>query len=421
MSIRSHSFAPFLIVLAACGSSAPADDTGDDQPTGPVYYGEVDRILNGHCVMCHSADADRLAPFSLATYDDAAAAAQTQPMAHAVLNRIMPPFYADDSGACQTFKDNPWLSDADMATLVDWSNGARAAGDVAAASPPPLALPALSQVDTTLDAGTDYTPDPALTDDYRCFLVDPEITADQFITAYQVKPGNPTAVHHVIVFSLPTAQAEAAAIEKDTDADGLGWPCIGGTGVAGTDMVGGWAPGSGANFMPAGTGIKIPGGRKMVLQLHYNLHHADGQPDRTTVELALASSVASEARIMGVPAAINLPPGQPDVTAVGTVRIPSFIDEVTVWGSAIHMHERGLAGTRLRETTSDTCMLDLVNWSFHWQHQYQYETPVILTGGDTLEITCHFDTTHDTTTVTWGEGTEDEMCIAFLYVTGSGL
>ncbi len=52
----------------------------------------------------------------------------------------------------------------------------------------------------------DYTPSPptgAGTDDYRCFLLDPEVASDQFITGFNVLPGNPDVVHHVILFRVP--------------------------------------------------------------------------------------------------------------------------------------------------------------------------------------------------------------------------
>ena len=49
------------------------------------------------------------------------------------------------------------------------------------------------------------------THDYRCFLLDPKVPSDQFITGFKVKPGNPEVVHHVILFRVPAdlvAQAE---------------------------------------------------------------------------------------------------------------------------------------------------------------------------------------------------------------------
>jgi hypothetical protein len=37
-------------------------------------------------------------------------------------------------------------------------------------------------------------------------------------------------------------------------------------------------------------------------------------------------------------------------------------------------------------------------------------------GGDTIRIECTWDNP-TSATVTWGEGTADEMCIAFFYMT----
>ena len=51
----------------------------------------------------------------------------------------------------------------------------------------------------------DYTPSAPTgvgTDDYRCFLLDPKLARDQFITGFNVLPGNPDVVHHVILFRV---------------------------------------------------------------------------------------------------------------------------------------------------------------------------------------------------------------------------
>ena len=41
------------------------------------------------------------------------------------------------------------------------------------------------------------------TDDYRCFLLDPQLTKDVYLTGTFVKPGNADVVHHVILFTAP--------------------------------------------------------------------------------------------------------------------------------------------------------------------------------------------------------------------------
>jgi len=40
------------------------------------------------------------------------------------------------------------------------------------------------------------------TDDYRCFVLDPHLTRDAFITGLNILPGTPPVVHHVLLFRL---------------------------------------------------------------------------------------------------------------------------------------------------------------------------------------------------------------------------
>src|SRR5688572_24159856 len=128
--------APLFLVLAACGN-----DTGVEPPdpsAEPVYYGQVERIINDNCVECHSNDPDRLAPFSLEGFDNTLAAAESAPLAFSVMNRIMPPYYAKNDGSCQTFHDTKWLTDEQIETVVRWVNGKRLAGEPTTPTPPPM-------------------------------------------------------------------------------------------------------------------------------------------------------------------------------------------------------------------------------------------------------------------------------------------
>jgi hypothetical protein len=61
--------------------------------------------------------------------------------------------------------------------------------------------------------------------------------------------------------------------------------------------------------------------------------------------------------------------------------------------------------------------LDVQNWDFHWQSFWQYSTPIQVQGGDTIRVTCGYDTTGRVKPTYSGEGTEDEMCIGFFYAT----
>ncbi|HEY0189659.1 MAG TPA: hypothetical protein VGC42_00960 [Kofleriaceae bacterium] len=405
--------AVLLAGLAACGN----DTAGDDQappPSTSVYYGQIDQILNDNCVQCHSADPDRLAPFSLATYGDALAAANDQAVPYAVMTRQMPPYYADNDGSCGHY-DTKWLTDDQIQSLTTWFNGDHAMGDPTKAAPPPGQLPDLDHVDVTLDPGAEYSPPvSAGTDLYRCFIVDPALTADRFLVGDYVHPKNNAIVHHVIVFALPDAAAEQQAATLDAQDQALGYDCFGGPGIDNASFLIGWAPGQGAINFPATTGVRVKGGRKLIMQVHYNLTNlaVDSSPDRTTVDLQFTDSVEHEAQIASVRGDVNLPPHDPDATAAGTRKLPAA--PLKVWGSALHMHTRG---TKAEVDAGSSCLIKLDQWSFHWQHFYWNTQPTMIPASSQLKVTCHYDTGDDSAPVVWGEKTTDEMCLAYLYMT----
>lgn len=387
--------------------------TGTGTAAAPTYYEDVAPILMANCASCHRAGG--IAPFELLTYEQAKTAAGA--IRSATEQRIMPPFVLDNSGACNTYQDARWLDDAEIATIGAWVDGGTLEGDPANAPPVPPPPAGLDRVDVTFDMGVEYTPNTAISDDYRCFIIDPGLTQTQFMIGSEVKPGDDRVVHHVILYALDDAQAEQDAANQDAADPGPGYTCFGGPGVSSRWIVG-WAPGGGAMNYPQGTGVRLNGGRKAVMQVHYNL--ANGAfPDRTTIDLKLAPSVTNEATIQNIAAFnLNLPPGQPLVEQSGEITIPAQIPQVRVWGVAPHMHVLGKTmNVSVIRNGQSSCLSQVNRWDFHWQGFSLFTDPLTVQGGDTVRITCGFDTTSRNTTTTWGEGTEDEMCIAFFYMS----
>jgi len=207
--------------------------------------------------------------------------------------------------------------------------------------------------------------------------------------------------------------ADAEALDaQDTE---LGYECFGGAGVSADPLVA-WAPGGGATEYPAGTGLPIAGGRPLILQVHYNTSNGTG-PDHTEVAITVEDDVdqpAVLARINGTD--LELPPGQDAVTDSYAVPVNQ---DIVVWGVLPHMHELGQPiQLTVEEAGEETCMIDVPDWNFHWQGLYFYTEPVNVNAGSTAEITCVFDTTGRDETTYFGENTTDEMCLAFVYVTG---
>lgn len=389
-----------------------------DAPAGVVTYREhVAPIVFEHCVRCHTPGA--IAPFPLDDWTNAARNAAR--MALATRERRMPPYYADDSGACRTHRDANWLDEAEIAALEAWAaDPLHPEGDRSIPLPAPTLPPALARVDATIDLGMDYTPTgddgAGDLDELRCFLVDPGTATDAFVTGYQVVPGAPTVVHHVIVYE-PTEDPTAAAATLEAEDARPGWRCDGGARVPSYPVVL-WAPGVGATRFPAGTGLRVVGGRPVVLQIHYNVA-GGSRPDRTRVELQLAASVPAPAILIAVAdPALALAPRMAEVSTSNDIAVPA---DGFVWGVLPHMHQRGL-GMSVAVTgtpTGDECLLETVHWDFLWQQAYFYADPVEVRRGGRVSITCRYDTMGDDGIIRWGEQTTDEMCLSYVYATGT--
>ena len=345
---------------------------------------------------------------------------------------------------------------------------------VAVTAPPEAPLRAGERF-VTLRMPTAYTPKaPAApgTDDYRCFLLDPRLTAKSVVTGINVLPGNPDVVHHVILFRVP-ADKVARAEEMDRLQVGQGWTCFGGTGVesqgAGLNSapwLGAWAPGGGERVLAPDLGMPVEAGSRIIMQVHYNLL-AGRTPDQSAAKLRVAADDGKRKTLQTVllPAPVEVPcrpthpgplcdrkaamadvqqrfgiaagrtgdalhllcPGNkagPTQTCTRPVTQASTIRAV-----AGHMH---LLGTKISVTVNqgkadERTILDIPIWDFDDQGSRAVKPAVKVGPGDTLTVSC----THDQRLrdllpsfagmperyVVWGEGTTDEMCLGIVMVT----
>ncbi len=411
------------VALAACGAPSPtvasdaAADAASDVPGTPTWNEHVAPLVFARCVSCHRAGG--IAPFSLEDY--ASARPFAAGMARATAARTMPPTVVNASGACNTYRDDvAWLSDADIATLGRWADAGAPEGPPPARRAPPQPPTGLEGADVRVDIGVSYTPPQGRADQYRCFLADPGVAADRYITGYEVLPGDTRVVHHVIVYSLPTAEAEAEAARRDAADPMPGYECFGGPGTTSTAPLVVWAPGGEATRFPEGTGLRLVGGRRVAIQVHYNLLHGTFA-DRTAVRLRTTATVGAEARLVPVNATnIEIPPRVASTSVEGTRAVmPAQAPRgVRVYGVAPHMHELGRTLRVEARGAAARCLVDVNRWNFHWQRLFFYANPVDVAPGDTIAITCGYDSTSRSAVTRRGEGTQDEMCLNYLYLTG---
>jgi hypothetical protein len=190
-------------------------------------------------------------------------------------------------------------------------------------------------------------------------------------------------------------------------------------------MLGGWVPGSPAVRFPGQTGLRVFPGDVLVMQVHYNLENGPPESDRTRVALQFARNpVPYVARMLPlVESGFRIPPNSTDTTTSEVTELPV---DAQLWGLIPHMHQLGkrISVELLPEVGDDTtptqCLVNVPRWDFHWQQFYFFSSRVGLPmkAGQRLKVSCTWDNPTDQE-VRWGEGTSDEMCLAFVYVTGA--
>jgi hypothetical protein len=378
---------------------------------GPTFAKDIAPILEENCVTCHQSGG--IAPFSLTTYD--AAQSRAAKIAKATREREMPPMPVNNDGSCNTYANARWLTNEEIDTIARWVDDGAPEGDGARPiEPPPLST--LDDADVVLELGAEYLPNEKLSDDYRCFVLPAPVAERAFLTRYQLVPGDERVVHHAILYQPDDASAATEAHALDAGEAGDGYTCFGGP-IVSASPVALWAPGAGVVDMPPGTGVALEANRDVILQIHYNLEHGT-HPDRTRLKLAtVAGGVTPGVFAPVANLGMMLAPGRDYVeTTASESLVPN--QSFVVHGAMPHMHTLGRTLHVDAETNGETrCLVDVDRWDFHWQNAWWYDQPLDLEAVSSLSIRCGYDTSTRTETTTWGEGTADEMCISYFYLT----
>jgi hypothetical protein len=428
-----------LVALAtACASSDDADsmsksaddtpdapddalDSGDAGPV-PTWHEDVAPIFSRSCDGCHGPEGVGSPTWS--TVDEVVAWAPV--IQAAVQARTMPPWKA--KGECADYIGDFSLNDSEIDQIVRWADGGAPLGDANAAVELPEAYQpvSLDRVDRTMLMAEQYTPaSDTGPDDYRCFIMEWPEDETVWVTGYELLPGNPQVVHHIIPFLIEPTSAETYRALDAAD-DGPGYRCYGGPGgdvdtLLETRWLGSWAPGVPASVLPEGTGIEVKPGSLVAFQVHYNLLNGSS-PDQSGLALTIETEAQGWAEIQPLTdvrwvlgLGMDIPPDSESVTHSWST---STSGGFTMHNGSLHMHELGRAGRLWVEHADGTedCLLEVDDYDFDWQRPYELAEPVEVMPGDTLHLSCTWDNPTGET-VKWGDGTGDEMCLGVSLLT----
>ena len=358
----------------------------------PTYHADIAPLIDASCLPCHAKDGASGLPL-----DDADAVRASLPaMLAAMQSGRMPAGNLDRSGACGSFTGPGPVDDLAIEMLEDWSDEGSPQGQIEDSEPTRTAI--------------HFAPDEAFAlgpfrdvGDHRCVLIDADADAS-FLRALRVTGEPANAIHHAMLFTLPSASDVAQARALDAQDAAEGWTCGATPNVPGATLAAVWTPGDPIVAFPAGTGVPLPGG-PMVVQLHLGTDEASA-----LVELEHAATVEHELAFYPIAAThLALPPGEDDVTWTETV--PLATPDLQVFGVMPHLHARGRS---LSLRTDDTCLVDAPRWDYRWQELASYTAPVTLRSATPLTLSCAFSTLDATAPTVWGEGADDEMCMVFL-------
>ena len=442
-----------LAAGAAIAHDGGAHDAALDVPVAkgvpetPTYHRHVEQVLRDNCTTCHH-DGD-IAPMSLDTYDNASA--WIARCLEEIAAGRMPPW--QPTRGVGHFEGERGLTDKEWATLAAWNAAGAPEGKPKKRRKQPVDYVdgwSLGEPDAVLSYGESFSVPGTGDDIYRCFPIETDFGRDVFVRAIDMRPGDRRVVHHVVLYLDTTGESHAL----DAAEPGPGYICFGGPGISGfgdidiadldfTDgvpslVLGGWAPGNRPHFLPEGTGVRIPAGATVIMQVHYHPIPGATVEDLSEFGLYLSDDPATEdvylLPLVNMDFTIPAGAAAHEVTAV--LDPQALIGEVTGFPLDVsaqihavlpHMHLLGRSievDVDLPDGTTQR-LVEIENWSFDWQDTYHFEKPVPAPIGSVLRLRCVFDNSAENPNnpneppqaVSWGERTVDEMALAFVAVS----
>lgn len=368
-----------------------AGAAGAANTTPVTFHKDVQPILQRSCQGCHRPG--EAAPMAFTSFKE------VRPWAKAIKTAVavkkMPPWYADPHYG--KFSNERSLSESEIRTLVSWADAGAPEGNPTDAPAPASFIDGwnIARPDQVFEMPSVFEVPASGTLEYNYVVLPTGFTKDTWVQAAEVRPGNRQLVHHVIAFIRPPgskwlqdakpgvpfvpARVEKPARKPDSEkpaekADDSG-------GMAGVELLVGYAPGlQEQKFLP-GQGRLVPAGADIVLQLHYT---ANGKPgtDRTRVGVVYCKQEPKQriVTLTATNAKFEIPAGDAnyEVTSQFTVQ-----DNTELVWLMPHMHLRGkdFEYRAVYPTGETQVLLRVPRYDFNWQLAYETAQPVILPKG----------------------------------------
>jgi len=409
--VRTIAAGAVALLLASNAAAQSVPSTGQ-----ATFTKNIAPILQRSCVTCHRAG--EMAPMSLMTYEDA------RPWARAIKARTasheMPPFHIDKSIGITSFKNDPSLTDEEIAMIGQWVDAGAPRGN-------PADMPPARQF---ADAGTwQFTPDivvkfpaykvPAAGPDlYGNLYADIPITTDRYIQAVQTRAataGSRKVVHHALTYAVDEPDKEVSGDDS--------------AGVDGGDFLVEYASGKNAEVYTGDSGVLLKAGKKAMTSYHL---HSIGEATDAYIEVAMKlhpegyvpKHVRWSKQLAQATSEIDIPGGS-------VARIDGYVvmhKAARILSFQPHMHIRGKRQCLeliypTGGSSAKTEMISCANFSYNWHLNYTYsdEAAPLIPAGTVLHVITWHDNSQSNKAnpdpKNWvgdGQRTIDEMGFAWI-------
>jgi hypothetical protein len=441
-----------------------------NEAAGVTFTKDVAPIIFNKCANCHRPG--ELAPMPLTSYQEVRP--WSKAIREEVLERTMPPWFADPHTSTLKFRNDRRLTQAEIDRIVAWVDAGAPKGDDKDLPPMPNYTPGwtFGEPDLIVEMPVDFEVPAEGELPMQNFYVPVPFNEERWVEAVELRPGNPSVVHHSIanVVRLPegTKIVSGKAIRDGSiaapgrlnsqSARETGGLSEGGSREvfqsqdsftrAGAFKLVGQAPGKGFERHHPGTAKRILPGMYVQFNMHYQ-PTGRVEKDRSRLGLWFAKKpVSYEVLTKGVTDSIfvggkeltetrvingkevkvrgkipNIPPNVDNWEIAGEMTIK---EAITLYAFAPHMHLRGkdIKYTLIWPDGRQQVLLNVPKFDFNWQLHYELAEPLKIPAGSKLVALAHYDNSIKNRynpapqkEVFWSEQSWDEMFIPWFEYT----
>jgi hypothetical protein len=403
------------LAASVSAQAAPAAST-------PTFTKDVAPIVFEKCASCHRKG--EVAPMTLTSFDE------VRPWAKVIRNKVasreMPPWFADPAHTLKMRNDRS-LSQAQIDTIVAWVDGGAPKGrDIDLPPLPKFAegWTAGREPDAILEMPVEFSIPAEGELGVQMFYSKVPWSEDRFAETIELRPGNRGVVHHAGVFVVDIPEGATIVDGRLVMPDGKASTDRGAgaagraddTALPGANKLLSWVPGRGVDSHRADIGKRIPAGKYINWQVHYNptgkpekdrtrlgiwfnkvpvthelLIRQAGDPLATTKgglslyraegkEVEYTADEASTRRRSKTP---NIPPYAEAWSLTG---ITPVTEDITLYAMSPHMHLRGksLKWVVTYPDGREQVILNVPKFDFNWQFNYELAEPLKIPAGSKI-------------------------------------